>query len=513
MPDQRPVQQKLLKNTAYNTVLTFFSRIGGLIFTIILARILLPERFGIYTLALTIILTIATFTDLGINGVVMKYVSESLKNKNHPKARSRLAFAFNFKIFLTAVFSIAVFVLAHAISIHIFKKPDLLLPLQIGAIYLFTYSIQGFLSAIFYTLQRVDYNTISEFIFQIARIGIVIMLLMFNKTITSVFISLIIATIIAIIFSFIVLTKKYPFLIKGKRPDLDYKERKRLLTFLGWVTISSISAVFFVNIDTFILGIFLKGAEFIAYYQSIFSIVGSVAAFVAFNSLLLPVFSQFKKGNFEKSFQKISKYISLVVIPIAIGLCFVIVPAIKILYGNAYVPSNYHLAILITSILLSLLVIEIALTSVYSSIFQAKEKPKILAILIVFAAITNIVLSYFFVKIGISIAPQYALVGDAAATLIARFGALIVLGILAKKTFNIKFNWKYLTKPIIATAIMAVFLFLFTYFIKMNILTLILAIVFAALVYLIVMFIIKGVKKDDFKINNLLKYANEKKQA
>ena len=226
MLDQGPVQRKLLKNTAYNTVLIFFSRIGGLIFTIILARILLPERFGIYTLALTIILTIATFTDLGINGVVMKYVSESLKNKDHPKARSRLAFAFNFKIFLTAVFSIALFLLAHAISIHIFKKPDLLLPLQIGAIYLFTYSIQGFLSAIFYTLQRVNYNTISEFIFQIVRIGIVIMLLMFSKTIVSVFISLIIATVIAIIFSFIVLNKKYPFLIRGKKSDLDYKERK-----------------------------------------------------------------------------------------------------------------------------------------------------------------------------------------------------------------------------------------------------------------------------------------------
>ena len=44
--------EETMKNSFYNMTGTIVSRIGGLILTVILARFLLPELFGIYSLVL-----------------------------------------------------------------------------------------------------------------------------------------------------------------------------------------------------------------------------------------------------------------------------------------------------------------------------------------------------------------------------------------------------------------------------------------------------------------------------
>ncbi|MEM2955014.1 MAG: flippase [Candidatus Nanoarchaeia archaeon] len=525
MPDQTEVQQvpiqlpqpqssqssqllpssttkKVLKNTFYNFLTTIIGRIGGLIFTIIVARLLFPDLFGIYSLALTIILTIATFTDLGVNATLVRYLSESLKlktDKAKTEARSRTYFLLNFKIILTAIFALLLLLFAELISAYIFHKPSLALPLKLGALYLVVISLQGFFNSIFFALQKINYSAIAEIIFQIVRIALVFVLFMFYKTVSSVFIALIIAFFISFLFLWLIVLRKYSYILSGPRIKLSKVEKKRLFSFFGWLTISSISLVFFLHIDTFMLGIFLP-AEFVGYYNVIISIVTSVAALIAFGSVLLPVFTQLEQEKIEKGFKKVFHYVSLIAFPTAVGLAYIIVPAIKVIYGQAYVPLQYSLAIIIAAAILSLVVIEMALTAIFSSLFQAKEKPKIPSLLIIISTIFNVILNYALIRIGISIAPEYGLIGVALATFIARYGNLIGLIIFAKTKLNIKINVSSVIKPLIASIIMLGFLFIADYFVTMSIFTGILMIVAAALIYVIVVFAIKGITKEDFKM-------------
>ncbi len=399
--------------------------------------------FGIYSLVLTIILTLSTFTDLGINSTVIRYLAESLKKKNsktESQSRSRINFLFNFKILLTAAISFALFLLANSIAVYIFKKPLLTTPLQIGAIYLFVMSLQSFLTSIFYSLQKVNYNAIAEIIFQVLRIVLVLVFFLFYKNVGSVFISLSIAIFISCIFLFFILLGKFRFLLKGDKPVCKGEERKRLMSFFGWLSVSSLSLIFFVHIDTFMLGILVANAAFIGYYQSIFSIVGTGAAFITFSNFLLPVFTQISKEKLERNFKKVLYYLSSIAIPISIGLAFVIIPAIRFIYGEVYVPSQYHLAITITAAILSLAVLETALSSLYYTLFQAKEKPRKPALVLLIATISNVVLCYVFIKIGLSISPEYAIIGAAIAVVLTRYANLIILGILSKKEFGIGTN-------------------------------------------------------------------------
>lgn len=494
--------QKVLKGTFYNFFNTAISRIGGLIFTIIVARMLFPELFGLYNIALTVILTIATFTDLGLNSTMIRYLAESLKTKTKKttaEARSRFLFLFNFKIVLTAAASLMLFSLSNIIAIYIFKKPDLALPLQIGAIYLFAISLQGFFTSVFYALQKINYSVVGEIIFQILRIALVILFLQFYRNVGSVFVSLAIALFASFVFLYLILRKKYRFLLKGKRLKFEKQEKKRLLSFFGWLTISSISLVFFTHIDTFMLGIFLP-AEFAGYYATIVSIVGSVAALVSFSLVLLPVFTQLEKGKLERGFGKVFHYTSLIAIPAAVGLAFITIYLIQLIYGQAYVPLQYKFAIALTSVLFSMLVLETALTAIYSTLFQAKEKPKIPSILIVIAALVNVILNYIFIKIGISIKPEYGLVAVAAATLITRYSNLAALACLAKKELKMKIGAYSVIRPLISAIIMLGFLFLFSHYVSLNVWTGILMVILAMLVYFGVMLLIKGIKKEDFEI-------------
>lgn len=509
MPRQEQKQsttQKVIKNTFYNFIATIIAQVGGLIFVILVARILFPEMFGIYSLALTIILTIATFTDLGLNATVIRYLSDSLKSKTQKanvEARSRLSFLFKFKILLTAIVALLLFLLSDIISIYIFNKPPLSLPLKIGAVYLFILSLKDFFSSIFYAIQKINYSATAELVFQVLRIVLVVLFLQFYKNVSSIFIGLTIALFITFIFLYFALSKKYNFLIKGEKIKLKPEEKKRMFGFFGWLTVSSISLIFFMHIDTFMLGIFLP-ADFVGYYNAIIGLIGSVIALVLFSSALLPVFTQLEQGKLERGFRKVFHYTSMIAIPAAFGLAFIAVPAVQVIFGHSYVPQQYTLAIIITSALLSFLAIESAYTSIFSTVFQAKEKPKIPAILIIISTIVNIILSYIFIRICIAIRPEYGLIAVALATVIARYGNLIALSILTKRE-HLGVNVSSIIKPLIASIIMLAFLFIFDYFINLNILTGIIMIILAALIYLLVMFAIKGVTKEDFKILYSLK--------
>jgi len=77
-----PVKKQVLKNSFFNFFANILIRLGGIIFTAIIARFLLPEKFGIYSLALSIVLIFLTLTDMGINQTLLRYLAFSFpKNK------------------------------------------------------------------------------------------------------------------------------------------------------------------------------------------------------------------------------------------------------------------------------------------------------------------------------------------------------------------------------------------------------------------------------------------------
>ncbi|MFH0712197.1 MAG: oligosaccharide flippase family protein [archaeon] len=78
-----------IKNSTYQLATTLTAKIGSIIFTIIIARLLMPELFGLYGLALSTILLISAFSDLGISTTMLTFVSKTIDKK---KSKSKSIF-------------------------------------------------------------------------------------------------------------------------------------------------------------------------------------------------------------------------------------------------------------------------------------------------------------------------------------------------------------------------------------------------------------------------------------
>ncbi len=201
--EDRSLNANLMKNTLMNGLTLIISKLGSLIFTIIIARYLLPYDFGLYNLALTIIITLSTFSDLGLNVATIKYLSEKL-NKNTKKARqeahSRFIHFLKLKFLLTLVISISLYFLARTISTNIFKEQLLTSALKIGAVYLIFISIQGTFSSLFQAIKKVKYNAASETLSQIVKIILTVFIFMFYKSIGMIFVIFMISSVFLYLF-------------------------------------------------------------------------------------------------------------------------------------------------------------------------------------------------------------------------------------------------------------------------------------------------------------------------
>ena len=494
------LKKQVVQNAFFQGISGIIGALGGLVFTITAGRILLPELFGIYSLALTIILTIITLSDLGIGTAIIRYISESLNKKNkeqsRQEARSRFLFLFKFKFFSSLILALLLFLLSGIIA-ALFKKPDLVVPLQIGSVYLLLSSIYGIIGPLFIAVQKTKYSAISEAIFEISRVGLLFAFLFFYKSVWVVFLALSIALFLASLFSFIVISKKYRFFIEGENRPVD---SKRMLLFSGFLAMNSINAVIFTNVDKLAIGYFLPQAEFIGFYVAILTIVNGVLGLVSFSNVVFPEFVNFKKEKLKNFFQTTFNYMFMMAFPATIGLSYLFLPILRILYGSEYVPANYHMVMAIVSILLSFLVLSEVLTTIYTILFNAKERPKWPALLVFISSLLNLILNVVFILLLIKIRPEYALIGASAATLISRYFNLVFLSGIAKKKFNLSPNLTIASKSILASLVMLVFLFVFGYFIKITIPTLIVSIILSVGIYVLMMVLLKGIKKKDIQI-------------
>ena len=100
MEEDSSLRQSVFRNSIWNLIMNLFVKIGSLIFTIILARFLLPEKFGIYGLAMSIIVVFITFADMGANQTLIRYLSYALGKNNKQLSRKYYNHLFKIKLFL-----------------------------------------------------------------------------------------------------------------------------------------------------------------------------------------------------------------------------------------------------------------------------------------------------------------------------------------------------------------------------------------------------------------------------
>jgi len=490
---KKDLTSKVVEGGFWGGFANFLNRLGALIFTILLARVLFPENFGLYSLTMSIAFVFMTFADLGINEVLIRYFS-FCKNKN--KKAAYFQYIFKIKIFLSLLVSFILLITAYPLSFFIFRKPQLLYPLIFSSLFIFSSSIVFFFSLFFYAVKKTKYIALGEIISQIVKFTITILIFVLLSSIyyiLGIIAGLILTNSIVLLFLILWIKKLTPSIFKKVKEKID---KKQVIKFLGYVAIVTMTGILFTYIDTLMLGFFVS-FSYIGYYRVAFSLIfGLISLFTYLGLVLLPVFSSIGNKRLEKAFNRSLRFILIFSIPCTFGVLALGKYIIRILYGYEYLPAAFPLYIL------SFLLITWIPTTVMLTIFLSKGKPKTIAKINLISLFLDIILNYILISSLLKISELWAITGAAFATIISRYFLFFYTIKTIKKKLNIKLEKINLVKPVIAGLIMFLFLHLINTFIIKD-MTLVLGItelILAVFVYFIVMYLIVGITKEDVQV-------------
>ncbi len=420
-----------IKNSSWQLSTNVIAKIGSLMFTIILARLLTPEVYGLYGLALSTILFLGVFSDLGLVSALITFISKTI-DKNSKKAKGYLYYITKLKLFLLSFASLILIVSARWIADSYYNKP-IFYAILAGALYLPIVHSGNWLSSLLIAKNNFRITFFKELILQITRLTIVplsIIYLMKRVLVVDVFLFFVFIIISICYFMttifLLIRLKQTKSITKQKAEVLNSEEKKEMYKFVIPLSITALSGAFFGYIDIIMLGRYVESA-FIAYYQVAFNLIVSASAILGFMGIaLLPIFSRIKNKESIKLFRKSRLILFLISILAVIFTLLVSRYLVLFVYGADYLPAVFYLRIF------SLLLISFPMIELYVSYYTSQRRTVLIAISLLLSTVLNIVLNYIFINIGLKYGMDKAVLGACFATIISRYVYLGILGIARK---------------------------------------------------------------------------------
>ena len=252
-----------IKNSANQVSTILVTKLGSLAFTAIIARVLMPELFGLYSLVFSTIFVFTSFADMGVGTALTRFVSRALAKSDNKKAKSYYSHLFKIKIVLTLISFLVLLLSAKFIATAYYQKP-IFLALLAGSLFVIVLSMINFIENAFRASNKFQGVLLKESFFQIARIvlsPILIILLLKYALTQEIAILIIISSIflpyLITLFFFAFSARKKISFLKESADLLDKDERKGIKRFIIPLSASLILHTILDQVDLILLGVWL----------------------------------------------------------------------------------------------------------------------------------------------------------------------------------------------------------------------------------------------------------------
>lgn len=497
------IKDRVIRGSILSLLVSVISKTGTLITTVILARFLLPQGFGEFSLIFSLAMSFYTFADIGINFTLTRYLSSAFKG-NQEKLSSYYSLLLRYKWYLTLAISLIMILASYPISVFLLKNELLTLPIIFSALYVFALSFDTFYTQIFYVIEKVEYVAKKEAVFLVFRLlGIILVMISFVKSyaLIGVFTVYTLVATLSILYSIYFFHKHCPNIFLQKKARID---KNKVKNFLKHLSIGTIAQGFFNYVDVIILGFFVL-PEYVGYYRAAIALTFGIMGVLAFpQSVLFTITTKLNKKNANKLISKAFYYLSALTIPACFGIFVLGRHIIRLLYGYDYGYSVMPLIILTPTIFFGIIIV------VLSSFFSAQERPEYFTKLVTFSLIFNIISNVTLTWLFLHFSQYWATYGAAISTSMSWMVYSLGMIYYAKKEFSLVLPWKSLTKPLLASLLMSLTIYLILTFIgQMSIYSGILLVAVGILVYLSFLYFFKGLNAEDLKsFKSQVKFLN-----
>jgi len=420
----------LISGTALATVIMAIA-------SILIARLLGPELYGQYTLALVVPQLLFLFTDLGINQGIIKFTA-SLRTKGET---NRLTKMIKCGLMLKASTGIAIFILNYTLADFfasaLLQRPDLAVYIRIASTAVVFQVIATTATSAFIGLDKTEYNALTSSIQAIAKAIISIALVLFGFSVAGALLGYVTSYIVAAGTGAAILF----FMIRQKQDTQNNHiltdDIKTLIRYGAPLYLSLLLTGFIPLYQNVTLAIFTTDAD-IGNYKAATNFATLITVLtIPITTALLPAFSKLEPSTTQKIktfFKLANKYTAMLLLPTTILIITFSSEIVQVIYGSTYQSAHLFLA---TYCLLYLLVGigYLTLTSFFNGLGETKTTLYIsLITFLTLAALSPILTKTYNVQ-GIIIA---FIIASTAGT---SYGSYT-----ARKKFKIEFDTKSIAK-------------------------------------------------------------------
>jgi len=356
------LNSRIVKATKWSSITEVVAKLITPITSIVLARLLTPEAFGVVA-TLTMVITFAEiFTDAGFQ----KYLIQHEFVDDIDKEQST-----NVAFWSNLIMSLFIWLV-----IGIFADPLAAMVGNPGLGHVLTIACVSIPLAAFSSIQMALYKRDLDFktLFKVRIVGICIPLLV---TVPLAFYlrsywALVIGTIATNCANAVLLT-----VYSKWKPRFFYSfaKLKEMFSFSAWSVVEAISIWLTGYVDVFIIGVYLN-EHYLGLYKTSMTIVGQIMGLItaATTPILFSSLSRLQDDDkaFQTLFFKFQKLVGLLVIPLGVGIYCYSDLVTKILLGEQWLEASSFIGLWgLTS------AITIALSHYSSEVYRAKGRPKL----------------------------------------------------------------------------------------------------------------------------------------
>lgn len=403
---------KVITGSKWMILLRLVNRASSTVVSIILARILALEAFGLVAVGILAVSFLQVFSEVGIKQALIK--------ENESDTEKMLDTAWTVEFFRGLLIFTLVFFSADLIA-QFFEKPETINIIRFLGLLPFIKSISSI--KIIYLQKELEFK--KQFIYELSGIAgpllIAIPLALILKNVWAIVFGTLASELIKMIVSYIVTPYKPKF-------AFNKSHFFQMFNFGKWILFGSIVSFFAMEMDTFVAAKVFD-VRLLGIYTLAFTISNKPIVEIgkALGKVLFPAFAKigYDKKRTKKAFLKSSYILYLIVIPAPLGIHLVAEDIVSVLLGHKWLEIIPALRILALGVIFRVLTIP------SSGLFYGIGKPNLVFILSSLR-IAILIIAIFTIKSNIN------LVSISYAVLISNLGVFISFIYLLVKHSNIK---------------------------------------------------------------------------
>jgi len=304
--------------------------------SIIIARLLGPEDYGLYSLSLVVPLILAGLIDLGVSSALTRF-SAKLKAEDKPQlAAGMLKSGLFFKLTLgIAMFAIC-FTFSDTFAIYILNRPEMGFLVKLASSLILFQAIYSTLSSVFIGLDKMQGSALIMNTQSIAKTTLSPLLVVLGFSVVGALMGHVASYIIAGLVGSLLFSQYYKRL--GKASNNSFSGNLKAMISYGFpLYLSALLGLILSQYQTLILAFFTSNVE-IGNFIIATNLSSMITVLIFPLSALFPAFSKLNPSSNElnKVFKLSVKYTSLFIIPATLIIAILSKDIVYTLYGYSY---------------------------------------------------------------------------------------------------------------------------------------------------------------------------------